>query len=753
MIHLLVCPEYPPAPIPPGGIGRYVRHIAHLMAERGETVHVVGTRWSGAPLAEESLIGGRLVIHRVPLDEPVDPAVPDSTAERDLQAMGTHDNRAQQFAFQCAPMIERLVRGEGIELIEAQEYDAPLYHYQLRRVLGVGPSETPPCMVQLHSPTELIFRHNEWSITRPDYLRTKRMEDFSIAAADALLCPSNFLARDAERHYGLPHGAIEVLRLPIGDTPVQPRDPATWDNQVVCYVGRLEPRKGVVEWIDAAVRIADEFPRARFEMLGADLPYAQGRSVKAHLLGRIPRRLIGRFYFRGSRTRAQVLKALGGSCAAVIPSRWENFPNTCIEAMCTGTPVIATRNGGMAEMLEDGRSGWLAASADVAGLAEALRRALSAPAEERARMGAEASRRIREICDNERTVAAHIELRTRIAGAGATRSHCLPVNLPWARRPLSDTGAVRRASAPVERIGVVFTCRTDGKALDDALASVRAQQLQPDASVVVVDDGHEPAVAEAVERAERGGWRVVRHPQTSQIGSAPLRNAGARLLIEDENVQAIVFLDEHDRLAPDLLEIAVRIMRHRDEAGIVSPWQQEARVSTARTPTPPAFPYQLLHDEIASCAMYRVEALRELEPDEKFLPDRYDRWSRTLRVMARDWAVVPIPHVLAWRGDAGADVVAAPSRPRLRDTLLRQVEPVVARDARELVLLLEAQGRQDGEPHTSLFNTLTPMRVLRLPLSEQFRIARKAASRPGDTTRWLLWHARRRMKRGDGGHT
>ena len=112
--------------------------------------------------------------------------------------------------------------------------------------------------------------------------------------------------------------------------------------------------------------------------------------------------------------------------AAVVPSRWENFPNVCIEAMGSGLPVIATRTGGMVEMIEDERTGWLAPDSAVAGmvdgLADALRRCLAASPEKRARMGEMASEAVAHLCDNERIVDEQIAFRADIQRRGANRS-------------------------------------------------------------------------------------------------------------------------------------------------------------------------------------------------------------------------------------------------------------------------------------------------------------------------------------------
>jgi len=223
MNHLIICPEYPPAPIPPGGIGTYVFHISQLLAESGETVHVIGQLWEGAPKKVEEKCHGRLVIHRVALDDwdsfLVRSPIP-QTRSKEVKALFKSSYPAQCFSWQAGLLAESLAEQEGIDVIEAQEYDAPLYYLQIRRALGFGPKKRPPCIVHLHSPIELIVRYNDGDIGHPRFLTQKRLEDYSIAAADALLCPSRYLAAQLEAHFGLTNGSIQVIPYPIGDTPL-----------------------------------------------------------------------------------------------------------------------------------------------------------------------------------------------------------------------------------------------------------------------------------------------------------------------------------------------------------------------------------------------------------------------------------------------------------------------------------------------------------------------------------------------------
>ena len=94
---------------------------------------------------------------------------------------------------------------------------------------------------------------------------------------------------------------------------------------------------------------------------------------------RIPADLRTAFRFYGECPRDTLPQWLAEARIAVVPSRWENFPNSCIEAMASGLPVIATCEGGMAEMIADGESGWLSPIARPDQLADALRRALATP--------------------------------------------------------------------------------------------------------------------------------------------------------------------------------------------------------------------------------------------------------------------------------------------------------------------------------------------------------------------------------------
>jgi len=599
--HLVLCREYPPAPYPAGGIGTYARHIAALLAEAGETVHLIAQRWEGAPDPVVRSCDGRLTIHRIPLDVPVGPIEPVDKERALLKGLASSTCPAQLFSWQAARYAERLIEEEGIDLIEAQEWEAPLYFLQLRRMLELGPERKPPCLIHLHSPSQMIFAYNEWDKTLVDYLPLTRFEEFTIRSADSLICPSRFLAHDVAGVFGLAAESITVIRHPMGETSILARGPEVWSRDAVCYVGRLELRKGVVEWVDAAISVALTQDKVTFHFFGSDTTVdgGSGESVLAYLNRRIPRTLRSRFRFHGIRSREQLDEALGTFSIAVVPSRWDNLPYTCIEAMATGLPILVSPNGGMAELIVDGESGWVAEDGSPARLAEALTRALASPPSERAAYGVRAAESVRRLCANRVVVASHLEHRSKVVGAGRIRSDTVPGNARIANR-------ARRG------FGFVIVCSGDSDRLSATIASVGAQ-TQPVFFLVVLD----AALRDRAQMDSIDSEKVLFVEDCSYSQAA--RAGFEALLAQKSNLQAVAILDQTMRLAPSFAVTCQNVLLNQPGVGLVSSWvAQEGTYTCFDTGPLPVAAGAIRKDSLPCGCAIRVEAV--LAPES-------ERWS------------------------------------------------------------------------------------------------------------------------------
>lgn len=597
-----MCREYPPAAYPPGGIGTYVRHITALLAQAGETVHVIAHRWDGAPRAHEALLGGRLIVHRVALDDRVpDPAaLPGRPHDAQVPAaLLASTYPAQAFSWQAALLAEQLIEREGIDVIEAQEWEAPLYYFQLRRSLGLGAARRPACVVHLHSPSERIFAANAWDTTVTDYAPSAALEAYSITAADAILSPSRFVADEAIARYGIPAGKVSIIPYPRGEAAPLDRDDATWAAGSICHVGRLEPRKGVLEWAEAIASVAADHPDVRFDFVGGDTPLevTGGPTVGQAMLARVPRHVRRQLRFHGTRDRAGIAAVLSTACASVVPSRWENFPYSCIEAMSSGLPVIVSPTGGMRELVADGVSGWVAPDGTPAGLATALQRALAASGQERRRMGAAAADTVGRVCDSATIVERHLAMKAGLTRDG--RSSGLTAAPVDEAVPAPSVAGASGSSG----IAVVVLCGAGGTGVESCLASVRAQVERPAQVCLVCDDADMQ-----VGGVPAAGWRVEARGERTLEAAA--LDVARTITAGDRSIGAVAFVDARVRLEPEATAIGRARFAAEERLGVLSAWIREGD-PPGRIVVPPApdVPYVWPSGELSPYVMVRSSAL------------------------------------------------------------------------------------------------------------------------------------------------
>jgi glycosyltransferase involved in cell wall biosynthesis len=134
------------------------------------------------------------------------------------------------------------------------------------------------------------------------------------------------------------------------------------DELVIGFAGRLTRQKALPNLFRALADV----PAARLVVRG-DGPEAAELARLRDELG-----LAERVVLLGGGDRGDVLRLFAAVDVAVLPSAWENFPHTVVEALAVGTPVVASAVGGVPEIVVDGENGLLVAPGDVPALASAL---------------------------------------------------------------------------------------------------------------------------------------------------------------------------------------------------------------------------------------------------------------------------------------------------------------------------------------------------------------------------------------------
>jgi glycosyltransferase involved in cell wall biosynthesis len=132
------------------------------------------------------------------------------------------------------------------------------------------------------------------------------------------------------------------------------------------YPGTIDERKNVLDLVRAMALVRQAVPHARLRIAGRTTNQAYYRQVEALIA---TEKLQDSVALLGLLDADAMLLEYAHSAAVVLASRQETAPMAVIEAMAAAKPVVATRAGGVPDLVEDGRTGYLVEAGDVASLA------------------------------------------------------------------------------------------------------------------------------------------------------------------------------------------------------------------------------------------------------------------------------------------------------------------------------------------------------------------------------------------------
>lgn len=201
----------------------------------------------------------------------------------------------------------------------------------------------------------------------------------------AVVCNSAMVRTEIEKRFGVPPGKLHVIHNGVDLDHFHPERRAALraaaraelglgaDAFLFLFVGSGFSRKGLDAAIGALARADDAKLHLAVAGRDRDAPRFAAQAAAAGLGGRV--RLLG--------GREDVRPLYAAADCFLLPTRYDPFPNTALEALAMGLPVIAGKRSGAAEILQPGRNGWTCDPADVAGLAQLLREAVVASGDNR----------------------------------------------------------------------------------------------------------------------------------------------------------------------------------------------------------------------------------------------------------------------------------------------------------------------------------------------------------------------------------
>lgn len=266
----------------------------------------------------------------------------------------------------------RMLTGSLLDLRKAHSLIAKLkpdvVHAQEIGVDGdIGTRCSANCVVTVHGITYVECRPTGRASIR-DRVRGRLIYSIArrvLGRAKVVISISKY---DAEEVAGLIGGSQVIIENPIAAEFFVSTQPSSTEPLLLC-AGVCSARKNQLGLLNAFAEARREFPAARLALIGPqpDQTYAQLVRDRVKDLG-----LSDAVEIKDLVDSDRLRKEIAGARAVVLFSRQETAPTIIAQAMAAGKPVVASRVGGVAEMIDDGATGFVVEPEDEKALANRL---------------------------------------------------------------------------------------------------------------------------------------------------------------------------------------------------------------------------------------------------------------------------------------------------------------------------------------------------------------------------------------------
>ena len=566
-----------------GGIGTYVENCAKMFAEAGDDVTVIVR--SLGPSKEEMTKEGYRVVRF-------------TQGEGECYTYLGYDNA---LAYQYYEVIMNLIDKYGKpDVLEMQEYNAyGQYIIQNKLVLNEKLKDIP-LVVHLHTPSFETLKINQFNTYEAPFYWIGEMEKFCIKGADALLCPSQFLADKLQYLTDTP---IKVINLPF-DIDQEELDKykdvnsSNNEKKTFLYFGRTEYRKGVIQMLKGAEKLwkkgldfkikiigGDTKLESKGTFIGEDLKKKYAKYIeedKLEILGPIP--------------HLELIPHILSANAVIIPSLYENFPNTCIYAMWLGRPVLVSKSGGQAEMVKESGKNGIIFDWDIKDDFEnKLEQMINMNDKDAKEMGENAKTRIHDLCNMEK----NIQLRREFFEEVIKNKKQMKTKFPFVEEMPKDS-YVKTYEGEKDLLSVVIPYYNLGRTLPETIESIKQSTYKKYEIIIVNDGSSDEESVEVLKNYENDSQ--IRIINIENQGLANARNVGA----EAAKGEFVAFIDADDKIDKTFYQKSINILHQYTNVSYVYSWVKYFEGSEAVWPTFNIhIPYLLCANMLAAYAVIR----------------------------------------------------------------------------------------------------------------------------------------------------
>jgi len=346
-----------------GGMNVYVRQLASALARSGSRCEVF-TRREGADQPASTWVEPGFRVHHVkagPLGQVPKEALPDLVG---------------QWTSGVGAVLDQLARrGEGVELVHANYWLSGMAGHALKHAMGL------PLVTTFHTLERVKAQAGESEEVVAE--RRSAGEAAIVGCSDAVLASCPVEAGQLVGLYGADAGRVEVVPPGVDRAFFSPGDQSQARRAVglpvgvpiVLFVGRVQPLKGLVTAASALALLSQRAGRAgaaRLVVVGGpsgpqggaelaaamDIVAAHGVSERVSVVAPQPHEMLSTYYRAAD--------------VCIVPSRSESFGLVALEAAASGIPVVASAVGGLSQLVDHGRTGYLVGPRDVRAFAHYL---------------------------------------------------------------------------------------------------------------------------------------------------------------------------------------------------------------------------------------------------------------------------------------------------------------------------------------------------------------------------------------------
>ncbi len=566
-----------------GGIGTYVENCAKMFAEAGDDVTVIVRSLKENKL-EKTKYGYKV--------------------RRFIQGEGeyyTYLGYDNALAYQYYEVIMDMIDKYGKpDIIEMQEYNAYGQYIIQNKLMLNEKLKDIPLVVHLHTPSFETLKINQFNTYKAPFYWIGEMEKFCIKGADALICPSQFLA---DKLQYLVDDKIKVINLPFDIDKsemekYEKQERTKSEKKTILYFGRTEYRKGVIQMLKGAEKLWKKGKDFKIKIIGGDTIL----DSKGTYIGEELKKKYAKYIEEGN---LEILKPIPhleliphilDATAVTIPSLYENFPNTCIYSMWLGKPVLVSKSGGQAEMVEESGKNGLIFDWDKEGdFEDKLEELLSMNDNELKEMGDNARNRIYNLCNMDK----NLKLRRAFFEDVIKNKNKSKNKFPFVEE-LPKEKYINEYKYEKDLLSVVIPYYNLGKTLPDTIESIKNTEYKNYEIVIVNDGSNDEGSIKVLENYKND--EKIRIINIENKGLANARNVGA----QEARGEFVAFIDADDKIDKTFYTKAINILHQYNNVSYVYSWVQFFEGSEAVWPTFNIhIPYLLCANMLAAYAVIR----------------------------------------------------------------------------------------------------------------------------------------------------